>query len=88
MSAPDAENVSMGFRTFAETSQVTFKELSNQDILDYIATGEPFDKAGAYGVQGFGGELVERVDGDFDNVVGLPVTRLMNEFAEIFEAAR
>lgn len=88
VSAPDAENVSMGFRTFAETSQVTFKELSNQDILDYIATGEPFDKAGAYGVQGFGGELVERVDGDFDNVVGLPVTRLMNEFAEIFEAAR
>lgn len=88
ISAPDAENVSMGFRTFTETSQVTFKELSNQDILDYIATGEPFDKAGAYGVQGQGGALVERVDGDFDNVVGLPVARLMSEFAEIFEAAR
>lgn len=88
ISAPDAENVSMGFRTFTETSHVTFKELSNQEILDYIATGEPFDKAGGYGIQGAGGALVEHVEGDFDNVVGLPVTRLMREFSEIFEAAR
>ena len=46
------------------------------------------DKAGAYGIQGDGRALVESIDGDFDNLVGLPVKRLMNEFSEIFEAAQ
>ena len=81
-------DVSLGFRTFAETSHIVFKELDEERIWDYIATGEPMDKAGAYGIQGLGGELVDRVSGDFDNVVGLPVKRLLEEFAEFFEAAR
>ena len=89
VSAPaDSEDVSLGFRTFAETSHIVFKNLSEEDIWGYIATGEPMDKAGAYGIQGEGRALVDRVSGDFDNVVGLPVKRLLDEFAEFFEAAR
>ncbi len=83
------EDMSIAFRSFAETSHVVFKELDDKLIERYIATGEPMDKAGAYGVQGKGGEmLVERVAGDFDNVVGLPVKRLIAEFQEFFEAAK
>lgn len=83
------EDISIAFRSFAETSHVVFKELDDELIERYIATGEPMDKAGAYGVQGEGGEmLVERVAGDFDNVVGLPVKRLIAEFQEFFEAAK
>ncbi|MDO4590258.1 MAG: Maf family protein [Slackia sp.] len=83
------EDISLAFRSFAETSHVLFKELDDELIERYVATGEPMDKAGAYAVQGVGGAmLVERVSGDFDNVVGLPVKRLMEEFSEFFEAAR
>ena len=83
------EDISIAFRSFAETSHVFFKELDEELIDRYIATGEPMDKAGAYGAQGKGGEmLVERVAGDFDNVVGLPVKRLIAEFQEFFEAAK
>lgn len=88
--APEGEeDISLAFRSFAETSHVLFRELDDALIDAYIATGEPMDKAGAYGVQGKGGEmLVERVSGDFDNVVGLPVKRLIEEFSEFFEAAK
>jgi septum formation protein len=62
--------------TVVETTQVTFRLLSQQDIEDYIATGEPFDKAGAYGIQGLGGKFVPRIQGCYFNVMGLPVSRL------------
>jgi septum formation protein len=55
---------------------VTFRALSDEDIRAYIATGEPMDKAGAYGIQGFGATIVERVDGDYFAVMGLPLNRL------------
>ena len=55
---------------------VTFRELTQDDITRYIATGEPMDKAGAYGIQGYGALLVERIEGDYFNVMGLPVCRL------------
>jgi septum formation protein len=54
------------------TSRVTFRPLSDSEIRDYLATGEPFDKAGAYAVQGLGAALVARVEGSYSNVVGLP----------------
>lgn len=63
------------------TTGVYFKELSENEILDYIATGEPMDKAGSYGIQGLGGKFVEKIDGDFDTVVGFSV-RLLQSLAK------
>lgn len=59
-----------------EVTDVTFRELSEQEIEQYVATGEPMDKAGAYGIQGFGALLIEGIQGDYYNVMGLPVCRL------------
>ena len=59
-----------------EETAVTFRELSPDEIWGYIATGEPLDKAGAYGIQGVGALLVSGIRGDYSNVMGLPVYRL------------
>lgn len=59
-----------------EVSRVTFRQLGEKEILAYIADGEPMDKAGAYGAQGKGALFVEKIDGDFFNVMGLPLCRL------------
>jgi septum formation protein len=59
------------------TSRVTCKPLSEAQIREYLATGEPFDKAGAYAVQGLGAALVERVEGSYTNVIGLPVDEVL-----------
>ena len=59
-----------------ESTTVTFRELDPREIMDYIATGEPMDKAGAYGIQGVGALLISGIDGDYFNVMGLPVYRL------------
>jgi len=56
---------------------VTFRRLSDDEIERYIDTGEPMDKAGAYGIQGFGATIVDRVDGDYFAVMGLPLNRLV-----------
>jgi len=58
-------------------STVTFKPLSEAQIQEYLATGEPFDKAGAYAVQGLGASLIERVAGSYTNVVGLPLDEVV-----------
>ena len=55
---------------------LTFYPLTEEEIRDYVATGEPMDKAGAYGIQGKGSLLVERINGDFYTVMGLPVAAL------------
>nr|MCR5041435.1 Maf family protein [Clostridia bacterium] len=62
---------------FYEKTDVTFYELSEEEINDYVATGEPMDKAGAYGIQGRGCLLVREIRGDWCNVVGLPVARVV-----------
>ena len=62
--------------TQSEATDVCFRSASESELLAYIATGEPMDKAGAYGVQGKGALLVERLEGDFFNVMGLPVEKL------------
>ncbi|NLM39075.1 MAG: septum formation inhibitor Maf [Firmicutes bacterium] len=64
-------------RTFAETTSVKFRDLSDDEIGAYVRSGEPLDKAGAYGIQGFGGLFVEAIHGCYFNVVGLPTPRLM-----------
>lgn len=62
--------------TESESTEVYFRPAAEAELRGYIATGEPMDKAGAYGVQGKGALLVERLNGDFFNVMGLPVLRL------------
>ncbi|HXT18577.1 MAG TPA: nucleoside triphosphate pyrophosphatase [Gemmatimonadaceae bacterium] len=62
---------------------VTFRALSDGEIERYIATGEPMDKAGAYGIQGYGATIVERVDGDYFAVMGLALNRLVALFRNL-----
>ena len=64
-----------------EVTSVRFRTLTQADIIRYIATGEPMDKAGAYGIQGYGSVLVEGISGDYYNVMGLPVCRLSRMLA-------
>lgn len=59
--------------TVIETTGVEFHKLSDEMIREYVATGDPFDKAGAYGIQGIGGKFVAKYDGSFRNVMGLPI---------------
>lgn len=68
--------------THAQTTQVWFRTADAEELKRYIRSGEPMDKAGAYGVQGLGSLLVERIDGDFFNVMGLPVVLLSRMLAE------
>ena len=77
--------VRKGGRTHDLCSQtnVTFRELTDEQIRRYIATGEPMDKAGAYGIQGKGALLVEEIRGDYYTVVGLPVAKLARMFEEL-----
>lgn len=63
-------------KSFAEATEVTFHNLDDEIIDKYIATGSPMDKAGAYGIQDFGAVLVEKINGDYFNVVGLPISSL------------
>lgn len=65
------------------TTSVKFRSLTEKEIADYVATGEPMDKAGAYGIQGLGGALVDSYDGDFDTVVGLSMALLKRLCEEI-----
>ncbi len=70
-------------KNFCEATEVVFNELSENEILNYIATKEPMDKAGAYGIQGKGCVLVEKIVGDYFNVVGLPVSRVYRELKDM-----
>ena len=68
--------------TESESTEVYFRPVSEAELRGYIATGEPMDKAGAYGIKGKGSLLVEKIDGDFFNVMGLPVLRLSRMLAQ------
>jgi septum formation protein len=59
-----------------ETTEVRFARLSDEEIEEYVASGEPMDKAGAYGIQGMASRFSERIDGDYFNIVGLPIPRV------------
>lgn len=62
--------------SFSETTEVIFYPLTEKEISDYVLTREPMDKAGAYGIQGYGSLLIKEIKGDYFNVVGLPVSKL------------
>lgn len=70
-------------KSFAECTEVTVFPMSDTEINNYIATGDCMDKAGAYGIQGIFGVFVEKINGDYNNVVGLPIARLYQELKEI-----
>lgn len=77
--------VARGARTESavETVTVTFRALTGEEIDQYISTGEPLDKAGAYGIQGYGATIVERVEGDYFSVMGLGLRRLVELLARV-----
>lgn len=77
--------VRLGERVLAHvtTTQVHFRALTLQEIQGYVATGEPMDKAGAYGIQGIGGFMVHSIQGSYSNVVGLPLSQILADFAEL-----
>ena len=65
--------------TFSEKTDVWVYDMTDEEIRDYISTGEPMDKAGAYGIQGKFAAYIKGIEGDYNNVVGLPVARLVHE---------
>jgi septum formation protein len=71
LSLPDGKEL-----THVESTRVHFLKLSKKEIEDYIHTGEPFDKAGGYGIQGIAGRFIDRIDGCYFNVMGLPISRV------------
>jgi septum formation protein len=75
--APEKETV------FVERTTVTFWDLTDEEIFEYIATGEPMDKAGAYGIQGRAALFVKRIEGDYFSVVGLPLSRTVRELKRL-----
>ncbi|HXO62292.1 MAG TPA: Maf family protein [Candidatus Acidoferrales bacterium] len=75
---PDAER-----RGFVETTLVQFSAISQEEIARYLATDEPYDKAGAYAIQGRAGRYIPRIEGCYFNVVGMPLARLWHELAAL-----
>jgi septum formation protein len=75
---PDVER-----RSFVETTQVQFAHIPEEEIRKYLATGEPFDKAGSYAIQGRAGRYIPRIEGCYFNIVGLPLARLCQELREL-----
>ncbi len=82
--APAGQDVGLFYRTFVDTTYVYFRDLSDEEIAAYIASGDPFDKAGAYGIQSGGGAFVDHIEGSLDTVIGFPVERLQREFPDFF----
>ncbi len=76
------ENNAIRKLVFSEATKVSMYPMTKEQILDYIATKEPMDKAGAYAVQGKSAIYIKKIDGDYNNVVGLPIARLYNEMLE------
>ena len=74
--------------SFYEKTDVFVKEMSDQEIRDYIATEEPMDKAGAYGIQGIFAKYIDHIEGDYNNVVGLPTDRLKKELDNLADTKK
>ena len=77
------KNGKAGAYSFFEKTEVHMREMSDSEIKRYIATGEPSDKAGAYGIQGKCAVYIEKIDGDYNNVVGLPVSAIYAELKKL-----
>lgn len=75
----------VGEYSFADETKVTFYELANEEIQSYVDSGDPLDKAGAYGIQTGAAIFVKGIEGDFYNVVGLPIARLVHELGSLLQ---
>lgn len=84
LSSPDAGDYTM--KTFCSSSEVTFAELTPEIISAYVATGEPLDKAGGYGIQSLGSSLVSNINGCYFNIVGFPLHMFCTEFSKLFRS--
>lgn len=73
------DNRDQSMENFFERTKVTMYPVSEEEIRDYIAGGEPMDKAGAYAIQGLGAKFIQKIEGDYNNVVGLPIGRIYQE---------
>ena len=69
--------------SFAECTDVTFYPVTDEEIHAYIKSGEPMDKAGAYGIQGKAAAFIKKIEGDYNNVVGLPIARIYQELKQL-----
>lgn len=69
--------------TFAEVTKVFMYQADKEELLDYISTKEPMDKAGSYGIQGIGGKFIEKIEGDYNNVVGLPISKIYQKIKHL-----
>ncbi|MGI9610461.1 MAG: Maf family protein, partial [Acidimicrobiia bacterium] len=70
-----------------EVTLVTMRNFDDEEAQGYVATGEPLGKAGAYAIQGLGGELVDHIEGSFTNVMGLPLDTVLGHLEQLFPAA-
>lgn len=82
--ASAGQDVGLFYRTFVDTTYVYFRNLTESEIEAYVASGDPFDKAGSYGIQSGAGAFVDHIEGSLDTVIGLPVKRLQEEFPDLF----
>ena len=73
------DNRDQSMENFFERTKVTMYPVSEEEIRDYIAGGVPMDKAGAYAIQGLGAKFIQKIEGDYNNVVGLPIGRIYQE---------
>lgn len=73
----------VGVHSFYDKTDVSVYDLSEEEIAEYVDTGDPLDKAGAYGIQGYFAKHIRKIDGDYYNVVGLPIGKLYHELKEI-----
>lgn len=73
------EGVIVDNNCFYEETNVYMREIEEEEVLEYIKSNEPFDKAGSYGIQGRAAAFIERIEGDYYNVVGLPIARVVKE---------
>lgn len=73
----------VGVHSFYDKTDVSVYELSEEEIEEYVDTGDPLDKAGAYGIQGYFAKHIKKIDGDYYNVVGLPIGKLYHELKDI-----
>jgi septum formation protein len=70
-------------RVFAEVTKVYFKDYTDQELIDYLNTDEAYDKAGGYAIQGYFSKYIDKIEGDYDNVVGFPLKRIEEELKKL-----